>query len=110
MLTNRPQPIELNELISRLKKELLESKDKTQDLFLIGRVELELSFTVERNMNGGIDLQVVQTGVEKTISQVQTIKVSLEPIVSIEEMRKSIKPEQKTKAQRPLTREYKSNS
>lgn len=106
MLTNKPQPIGLKELISRVKQELLESADSSQPLFLIGNVNLEISFTVERTMNGGIDFQIVQSGVEKNTSDVQTIKVTLEPVLSLDEMRKSLKPQQKQKAQTALTREH----
>jgi len=108
MLTNKPQPINLKEFIARVKKDLLEDTDKTSPLVLISKVDLEISFTVERNMNGSIDFQVIQSGVDKTMSEVQTVKITLEPLLTVEEMRKNISPQQKKKAGAALTREYSS--
>ena len=106
MLSNKPQPIGLNDLISKIKEEILEDQEITTRLFIIGKVELEISFTIERNLSGGINLQVVQSGTEKTMMEAQKIKVTLEPIVTLEEIRTSLLPEQKNKAKEVFFREF----
>ena len=67
---------------------MLDEHDETVPLFAIGSVELEISFSVERDAKGGISIQVVQAGVEKRWTDVQTVKVTLEPLVTVEEIRK----------------------
>lgn len=98
------KPIGIRELILKVKEELLSERDDTQPLFLIGQIELEISFTVERNAQGGIDFQVVQGGVEKTWSQVQTVKVRLDPILSREELEQDLTPTQRRKVKDALQR------
>ncbi len=100
------QPIGLKELIAQIKAELLADHDDEQPLFVVGQVELEISFTVERNVNGGINLHVVQTGGARTSTEVQTVTVTLEPIVTPDELRENVTPVQKEAAQKKLTREY----
>ena len=100
------EPIGLKDLISRVKAELLEDPDDEQPLFVVGQVELQISFTVERNINGGINIHVVQAGADKKSTEVQTVKVMLEPIVTADELRQQVTPEQKQTAQKKLTREY----
>lgn len=105
MLSKNIHPINLNELISLLREELLEEMLSDPPLFAITSVQLELTFTVERSLEGGINLQVVQAGANKTLHDVQTIKLELSPLVTIEEMRKAMSAEQKQAVQKTLTRD-----
>jgi hypothetical protein len=59
------QSIGLKELIDRVREELLEQRSNSNPLFMIGQVELEISFVVERGLNGGIDLHVIQANADK---------------------------------------------
>ena len=58
-MANQEDPIGINEMILRIKKELLSTRDTTQPLFKIKQVDLEISFTVERDAGGGISFKVV---------------------------------------------------
>ncbi len=99
-------PIGIKELIARIKAELLEEEDDTKPIFAIAQVELTIAFTAERNINGGINFHVVQTGGERKSSEVQTVTVALEPLVTVDEQRQSISPEQKEHARQRLNREF----
>ncbi|GAC1403104.1 MAG: hypothetical protein NVSMB52_17080 [Chloroflexota bacterium] len=100
------EPIGLKELITRVKAELLEDFETEQPLFAVGQVNLELSFTVARTANGGINFHVVQVGADTKSTDVQSVKVTLEPLVPLEELRQKITPEQKQTAQKKLTRGF----
>ena len=104
MLTNQPQPIGLKEFIARVKQELLAEFDHDSPLFVIAEVDLEIAFTVERNMKGGIDFKVLQAGVDKTMTNVQTVTMKLEPIVTPDELRAGVNPKVKQKAANNLVR------
>jgi hypothetical protein len=86
-MAKKEKPIGVSELINRIKLDLLSEEGSGAPLFLIGNIELEISFTVDRAINGGIDLQVVSSGVEKTTTEVQKIKLTLEPLEPIERRR-----------------------
>jgi hypothetical protein len=86
MPNNDKPPIGLQELIMKVKQDLLSQPDDTQPLFVIEKVELEVSFTVDRTASGGIDFKVVQGDVEKTWGQVQKVKLVLDPILSRQEL------------------------
>jgi hypothetical protein len=101
----KESPIGLAELIQRVKEELLEEHDETNPLFAIGSIELEISFSVERDAKGGISIQVVQAGVEKKWTDVQTVKVTLDPLVTIEEIKKTLTEEQIQQAKQTLKRD-----
>lgn len=100
------KPIGLKELIERVKSELLAEHDETQPLLAIGQLELTIAFTAERTAQGGINLQVVQLGGQRGSSEVQTVMVRLEPLVSVEEVRNSLTPEQVLEITKRVTREY----
>lgn len=100
------QPIGLKEFIDRVRGELLEEHSASNPIFMIGQIELEISFVVERNLNGGIDLQVVQAKADKKNTEVQTVKVRLDPLVTIDDVRASLAPEQKKKALNVVRRTF----
>lgn len=98
-----PKPIGLKELILKVKEDLLEPDD-SQPLFVVGPVELEITFTVERNAQGGVDFQVVQGGVEKSRTEAQKVKVRLDPLLSREEALQNLTPMQKRQLLKALQR------
>ena len=97
------KPIGLKELILRVKEELLEP-DQTQPLFIVGAVELEIGFTVERTAEGGINFQVVEGGVGKTWTEAQKVKVTLDPLLSREEALQGLTPTQRRQLLNALKR------
>lgn len=109
MLSDKSPQIGLHEFIEQIKRELLLKKE-TDPLFAIAEVNLEINITVERTMNGGVDLKVIQSGVEKTITDVHTVSVKLEPIVTPDEQRARLSAEQKESASERLTRSDKPKS
>ena len=100
------QPIGLKELISQIKRELLDEQDSSQPLFAISGVDLTISFTVARKLNGGIDFKVVQAGADRSTTDVQTVKVTLEPLITIDEVRKKLSPEQREQATKSTMRTF----
>lgn len=104
MLSGKQQSIGLKEFIDRVKEELLQEHDEDNPLFAISEVELEIALTVERTLDGGINFQVVQTGVEKTMADVQTVKLTLEPLVTPKYLRKQLEDEKKPEVARKLMR------
>jgi len=79
--------IGLNELIEQVKQELMNPPVDDSRFFVVGKVELELAVTITRAANGKIDLKVVSVGGETGSERVQRVTVTLEPLVSVDEMR-----------------------
>jgi hypothetical protein len=79
--------IGLSELINQVKKELLEKSDSLDQIPLLSveDVELEISVTVSKEGEGGINIQVVELGAGITHTQVHTVRVRLSPLLSKEE-------------------------
>lgn len=106
MLNNKPQPIGISEFISRIKQELLEEYNQDKPLLLISELELEITFSVERNMQGGVDFVVIESDVNKTMTNIQTLKMKLEPIVLPVDLRDKLSPEEKENAREQLIRSF----
>ena len=104
-MTDQEEPIGINEMITRIKEELLRVRDTTQPLFKIKQVALEISFTVERDAGGGISFQVVRGDVKKPWSEVQTVKVTLDPIVPLDDIGADLTQGEKAVAAKSLQRE-----
>lgn len=104
MLSTTPEPIELKELIERVKEELLRVHDTSDPLLAITGIELEISFTVDRSASGGINIHVLQSGVEKAKSEVQTVRVSLEPLATIDQIRDDLSEAQLERIKRRTLR------
>jgi hypothetical protein len=101
-------PIGLVELIEQVKKELLTPQANDERLFAVGNVEIELAFTATRAATGGLNLQVVSIGGDAGSERVQRIKITLEPLVTVEERREEYcqqHPEHHAKVSKALTRE-----
>jgi len=101
-------PIGLAELIEQVKKELLTTQTDDERLFAVGTVELELSFTATRAATGGLNLQVVSIGGDAGSERMQRIKITLEPLVTVDELRVKYRqqhPEHFARVSKALTRE-----
>lgn len=107
MKTNKADSIGVGELIARLKHELLEEQKGVLPLFAVGQVELEISFTVQKNDQGNIDLKVVQIGRTSSREEVQRIKITLEPLSTVDELRNTLTEQEKTEINKSLVREAK---
>jgi hypothetical protein len=100
------QEIGIADLISRLKSELLENQDNEVSVFAISGVEVEVSFTVESTRDGGIDIKVIQAGVKQTSADIQTIKIALSPLLTIDELKAELSPDDMQKIKKTVMREY----
>ncbi len=78
------QPVQLNALIHRVKRDLLTPQALTDDpvpLFAVEEVTVEVNFVVSGGANGKIDLQVVSAGAEVRKENVQKAVIKLKPLV-----------------------------
>ncbi len=75
-------PIHLNDLIEQVKSELL-AKPKSGEMFTVKEVQIEVAITVDRDVNGAIDLSVVKLGTTQTVGNVQKVMITLQPISPI---------------------------
>lgn len=76
--------IGLAELVNELKRELLSLETDTQEnvpLFSVDQVELELQVAVTKEAGGGLLIQVIQLGGRVERQDVQTVKVTLTPLL-----------------------------
>jgi hypothetical protein len=87
------QGISLQELINQVKKELLAPTDSPDyPLFFVDKVELELTVDVTRGKSGEIGISVLEVvsgvaGKDASQQHGHTIKVTLAPILTREEIR-----------------------
>ncbi|MFK7848574.1 MAG: trypco2 family protein [Rhodothermales bacterium] len=77
----------LTEFIAQVKQDLLthEMDASTPPLFSIDEITLELQVTVEKTGGTGVNISVLQAGVQKTALDTQTIQVKLTPLLSREQ-------------------------
>lgn len=83
------KPIGLTELIYQVKRELLSAESRQNDpvpLFAVDEIELELAVTVSREGQAGINIQVLNVGGGATREDAQTVRVTLKPLRSREEL------------------------
>lgn len=102
---SKEKPIGLKEMILKVKDELFAPHDDGEPLFVVGPVELEIAFTVERDLQGGINFHVIEYGAEKKWTEAQTIKLTLNPVLSTADVVVDLTDEQKQKAKQALKRE-----
>jgi hypothetical protein len=95
------QRIGLRELIDIVKAELAEKADGVP-LFLVDKVEVEISFTVERDLNGGINLQVIETSAAKHQSDAHKVTVFLTGLATLEEARARLSAAEQQRIQQML--------
>ena len=74
----------LTELIEQIKQDLLahELDASTPPLFSIEEINLELQVTVEKTGSAGVNISVLQAGVQKSAQDIQSIQVKLTPLLS----------------------------
>lgn len=82
-------PIGLTELIYQVKKELLSSESRRGDpvpLFAVEEIQLEVAVSVSREGEAGINIQVLSLGGGVSRADAQTVRVTLRPLRSREEL------------------------
>jgi hypothetical protein len=80
--------IGLVELVNELKRELLSLETDAQEnvpLFSVDQVELELQVAVTKEAGGGLLIHVIQLGGRVERQDVQTVKVTLSPLLEKQE-------------------------
>ena len=85
----RGKPIGLTEMIYQVKRELLSHEAREKDpvpIFAVDEVEIEASVQVSRGGEGGINIQVLSLGITGSQAATQTVRVTLKPILSREEL------------------------
>jgi len=86
-----PEEIGLQELLYQVKKELLtQSPDDPVPLFYVEGVDLELSITARKEAQAGVKIYVLDVGGGGSQERAQTVRVSLRPLYSREEMRRFV--------------------
>lgn len=84
----------INELISRIKSDLLAEQNQTQpDLFSIDEVTIELNFVVNGNIDSGFDIGVVTLGSQVSEERIQKITIKLTPLVTKDQLIERINSE-----------------
>jgi len=81
--------IGLTELIYQVKKELLSPDSRRADpvpLFAVEEIELEIAVAVSREGEAGINIQVLSLGGGVSREDAQTVRVTLKPLQSREEL------------------------
>jgi len=76
--------IGLADLINKIKHELLSLETDEKEnvpLFSVDEVELELQVTVTKEAGGGLSIQVIQLGARLERYDVQTVRVTLTPLL-----------------------------
>jgi hypothetical protein len=79
--------IGLSELIQKVKQELLinDLKSGEAPFLSVDEVSLELQVTIQKEGDAGIKIHIIQIGGKVSRDDVQTIKVTLTPLLSKEE-------------------------
>lgn len=89
-----PKPIGLAELIDQVKRELLSPAPREADpapLFAVDEIVLELAVSVTREAEAGINIQVLSIGGGAARADVQTVRVTLRPLRTREELLADLK-------------------
>jgi Trypsin-co-occurring domain 2 len=85
---SQENPIGLADLIEQVKRELLSTEVTTSSetpMFSVDEVTLELQVTVSKEGTGGLKIYVVELGGSAGRDDVQTVKVTLTPLLSKDE-------------------------
>jgi len=83
------KPIGLTELIYQVKRELLSPESRQGDpvpLFAVEEIQLEVAVSVSREGEAGINIQVLSLGGGVSWQDAQTVRVTLKPLRSREEL------------------------
>ena len=82
-------PVGLTELIHQVKRELLSPESRRDDpvpLFAIDEIQLEVAVSVSREGQAGINIQVLNVGGGLAREDAQTVRVTLRPLRTREEL------------------------
>ena len=101
---SKQNPIGIKQLIDRVKRELLQDHDTSDPVFALGPVELEIGFIVMRDLQGGINLHVVEYDAEKQWTEVQKVKIRLDPVVTREDLVSELSDEERRTAKKAIKR------
>ncbi len=83
------KPIGLTELIYQVKRELLSPESRRSDpvpLFAVEEIQLEIAVSVSREGEAGVNIQVLSLGGHLSQEHAQTVRVTLKPLRSLEEL------------------------
>lgn len=91
----KEKPIGLVELIDKIKEDLLTTKPQSiaGPLFSVDEVTLEITVTVHREANGGIQIHVLEFGGNINREDAQKITVKLTPLVDRAELLRAYQAE-----------------
>lgn len=81
--------IGLNEFIYKVKQDLLRPSPDLVDpvpIFAVDEIQLEVSVTVRKEGQGGINIQVLNVGTVVAKENVQVVRVTLKPLRTREEL------------------------
>ncbi len=81
-------PIGLSELIYQVKQDLLNDskEDDPVPLFAVEEIQVEAAVVISRSGNAGIDIKVFSMGAGVSKEDTQTVRVTLRPLRSREEL------------------------
>jgi hypothetical protein len=105
---DKPKPISLSEFIEQVKQDLLQKpKPDSIPLFAIEKIEIEAQViaTKEQGGDAGIKLSILNFGARANVSSkstqmdTQTVKVTLSPLLSKEQLVAQMTPEMWTNVQ-----------
>lgn len=102
MTTPKPD-IGLSEFIEQVKKDLLESKTDEVPMFAVDKIEIEAKIAAKKEDTGkgGLKLAIFNFGVDAGVvsksgaENTQTVKVTLSPLLTREEILEEMTPDQK---------------
>jgi hypothetical protein len=85
------ESIGLADFIEQIKKELMRPEASVKDgrdpvkLLIVEEAELQIQLGVTREAQGGLNVQVIQLGAKGSSSDVHTVKVRLQPLLTHDE-------------------------
>ncbi len=94
--------ISLVDFIKEVKRELREAADTEDPFFIMGSVELEVSFVLDVAGRGSVKLLVAELGAESKATQTHKVKLTLTPYVEEEFSLDPVKEEALSQLTDPL--------
>lgn len=85
---SKENPIGLAELIEKVKRELITTEPDVEDdvpLLSLDEIHLELKVSLHREGKAGLNIHVVELGAGVDRDDIQTVKVTLSPLMTKEE-------------------------
>lgn len=78
---SRNNTLGINELISKIKQDLLHQSNNNE-LFFVEEINLEISFVISGDIDSGFNLGVVTLGSDISEERTQKVNIKLTPILS----------------------------